>query len=86
MIVEGLRLLALGMSMVIIFLVLLVLLISFMAWFFRRFAHYFPEQQEVATAPGIPAGAAPTGLDQSTRLAIVVAAITAHRNRQRRGE
>ena len=81
MLMEGLRLLALGMSMVFIFLILLVLLIAFITWFFRRFARYFPAEQGVATVPTVPAAAVPAGLDHKTRVAIAVAAISAHRNR-----
>ena len=43
MIMEGLRLMVVGMAVVFCFLSLLVMAMNGSALFFKRFAHYFPE-------------------------------------------
>ncbi|HWV58133.1 MAG TPA: OadG family protein [Longimicrobiales bacterium] len=80
MILEGLRLVVLGMVTVFVFLILLVWLMSGSAWFFRRFGHLFPEPSPLAspTAAAVDAG----GADRA-RVAAMIAAVHAHRARRR---
>jgi oxaloacetate decarboxylase (Na+ extruding) subunit gamma len=81
MMLEGLRLMALGMTMVFVFLTLLVLLMHGSARFLRAFAQRFPEPALERPAPRGPA-AAPAAADDGARSAVVMAAI--HRHRARR--
>jgi oxaloacetate decarboxylase (Na+ extruding) subunit gamma len=82
MMLEGLRLMALGMTMVFVFLALLVLLMHGSARFFRLFAHYFPEpvlepSGGLRAAPSVAAGTR-----DAARIAAAMAAIHAHRARR----
>lgn len=78
MMFEGLRLMALGMTMVFVFLTLLVLLMHGTAAFFRVFGQYFPEPEPAAArAPG--SGEPGDG----ARIAAAIAAIHAHRAHRR---
>ncbi len=77
MLVEGLRLMAVGMTTVFAFLSLLVVLMHGSAAFFRTFADAFPE---AAPAPPPRVQAHPTA-DEDAELAVVLAAVAAHRAR-----
>jgi sodium pump decarboxylase gamma subunit len=47
----GLKLMIIGMTVVFCFLALLVLAMSVSARFFKRFAHYFPEEEPSSLGP-----------------------------------
>jgi oxaloacetate decarboxylase (Na+ extruding) subunit gamma len=81
MLIDGLRLMALGMTMVFIFLTFLVLLMYGSARFFRLFGMYFPEPAADAAGPHGMASTA-RGADEGARVAAAVAAIHAHRRRR----
>jgi sodium pump decarboxylase gamma subunit len=66
---QGLVLLIVGMATVFSFLVLLVVSMQLSAGFFRKFAHWFPEE---ASAPSAPS-------DDIGRIAVALAAIRAKR-------
>lgn len=83
MIMEGVRLMALGMTMVFVFLALLVGVMSATAWFFQRYGRYFPEATETRAARPAAAMTTPAS-DSSATVAAVVAAIHAYRARQGR--
>ncbi len=72
--VEGFRLMAVGMTTVFSFLGLLVIAIHLSARFFEQFAHLFPEPE---AARRLPSASAPTSDD--AEIAVVLAAIAAHR-------
>ena len=67
MLLEGLRLMAVGMTTVFVFLTLLVGLMHASAAFFEANAHRFPESD-----PGGP-GSSDAGQDQEVAIAIAVA-------------
>jgi sodium pump decarboxylase gamma subunit len=69
---EGLRLMLVGMTTVFSFLALLVIAMLATSIFFRKFAHLFPE--EVAPAPRATAPAPQTNLD----IAVAIAAVKAY--------
>ena len=66
---QGLIVVVVGMTTVFAFLVLLVVLMKVSAWFFRKFAHLFPEPE-----PPAPGDAS----DELSTIAIVIAAVRAH--------
>jgi sodium pump decarboxylase gamma subunit len=67
-VIEGIRLMVIGMSMVFLLLTVLVLAMHVSARFFLRYAHLFPE---AGPAPAAPAAA------EDVELAIAVAAASA---------
>ena len=79
MVWEGVQLTAVGMTTVFAFLGLLVGLMHGSAAFFEAFGHRFPALPPTETTPEAPGGAA-----HDEEIAVVVAAVEAHR-RQRRG-
>jgi oxaloacetate decarboxylase (Na+ extruding) subunit gamma len=79
MMLEGLRLMALGMTTVFVFLALLVLLMHGSARAVRAFDRRYPAP--VAEAPAA-APLAPAQADDSARVAAAMAAIHAHRARR----
>jgi oxaloacetate decarboxylase (Na+ extruding) subunit gamma len=81
MMLEGLRLMALGMTMVFVFLALLVLLMHGSARFLRAFERRFPEPAREAPAASTAAGTLPS--DDGARIAAVMAAVHAHRARRK---
>lgn len=82
--IEGLRLMAMGMTTVFVFLTLLVLVMQGSAWCIRRFGEPFPA---LAAEPGGsgPPGHAGGRRDDGSRVAAAIAAVHAHRARQRKG-
>ena len=73
---EGVQLMGIGMTTVFAFLGLLVLVMQGSAAFFRANAHLFPEPEKpAAPRPALPAN------DQA-EIAVVLAAIAAHRARR----
>ncbi len=68
---EALQLMALGISIVFVFLMLLILSIGFMSFIVQR---YFPESQEQ------PRPYSPSSHKQDIMLAAAVAAVHAYRN------
>lgn len=73
---EGVQLMGIGMTTVFAFLGLLVLVMHGSAWFFRANAHLFPE-------PELPAAPRPqVQADDHAEIAVVLAAIAAHRSRR----
>jgi sodium pump decarboxylase gamma subunit len=69
---QGIVLLIVGMATVFAFLVLLVIAMQLSARFFTAFAHLFPEETSTGTS-------APAAADETTRIAIALAAIRAKR-------
>lgn len=64
-----------GMGVVFAFLISMVVLMTGVAAFFRKFAHLFPEADaEVKKSPPSGGGAPRVEADQSTKLAVAVAA------------
>ena len=80
MLVEGFRLMAVGMTTVFAFLSLLVVLMYGSAAFFRTFADSFPEPERAGAKPR-PATAPTPAADADAELAVVLAAVAAHRAR-----
>jgi oxaloacetate decarboxylase (Na+ extruding) subunit gamma len=80
MMLDGLRLMALGMTMVFVFLALLVLLMYSSARFLRAFAQRFPEPAVELPAPRAPAAPA---ADDGARVAATIAALHRHRARRK---
>jgi oxaloacetate decarboxylase (Na+ extruding) subunit gamma len=80
MMLEGLRLMALGMTMVFVFLAVLVLLMQGSARAVRAFDRRFPPVVEV---PAAGARVEVPTADERARIAAVVAAVHAHRARRR---
>ncbi len=79
MILEGVKLAFIGMSIVFAFLVLLVLLIHFSTYLLRRITE--KEALEAALHSGRKARETRTPLDGSRLIAVVSAAVSAHRAR-----
>ena len=67
---QGLVLLVIGMATVFAFLVLLVLAMQGAAAFFKKYAHFFPEEVTKTTAPAA---------NPSAAIAVALAAIRAKR-------
>ncbi len=72
LLMQGLVLMVIGMATVFAFLVLLILAMNGSAAFFRKFAHLFPEEEQ------LPAKAA-SAMDPVAQIAVALAAIRAKR-------
>ena len=73
---QGFTLMFIGMGTVFVFLWLLVYLMNISAWFFKKYAHLFPEEQDVAQEDQ-PKKRADDGVD----IAVAIAAVQAFRSR-----
>lgn len=82
MLLEGVRLMAVGMGTVFGFLGLLVLLMQASAAFFRANAEWFPEPARAPDPIAARSPTAPALEDEGARVAAIVAAIAAHRARR----
>jgi len=85
MLVDGLKLMVMGMGAVFVFLSLMVLLIGWVARLVAPYAGLLPEAPAKAATRRPPAKAAPAPAGEDSRLtAAIVAAV--HRFRQERGD
>jgi sodium pump decarboxylase gamma subunit len=74
MIQQGLTLMLAGMGTVLLFLSIMVVVMNGTAWFFKKYAHLFPEEQhEESHLKRLTP-------DDSEEIAVVVAAIEAFRS------
>ena len=76
LLLEGLRLMLMGMGIVFAFLMMLVAALRLMSRFARRFS---PGPHAVSAAVGAPAGEGAGGPDQGELLAVISAAIARYR-------
>ena len=67
---QGLVLMVIGMATVFAFLVLLIVAMNSSAAFFRKFAHLFPEEEQISSKPVSQPGA---------EIAVILAAIKSKR-------
>ena len=81
MLTEGLSLMVVGMVTVFSFLTLLVVVLEVSARVFESYGHLWPEPVTDAPAPTAPATA--PNESRHAEIAVVLAAIEAHRRRQR---
>jgi sodium pump decarboxylase gamma subunit len=84
MLMDGLRLMALGMTTVFVFLTLLVLVMQASAWSIRRFGEPFPALAADPAGRGMP-GRAGGGQNDRARVAAAIAAACAYRAGQGKG-
>jgi oxaloacetate decarboxylase (Na+ extruding) subunit gamma len=84
MMLEGLRLMALGMTMVFVFLALLVLLMHGSGRVLRSFGQRYPEPAALpAAVPAVSPLAPASPSDDGARIAAAIAAIHRHRARRK---
>jgi sodium pump decarboxylase gamma subunit len=69
---QGIVLMVIGMATVFGFLVLLVVAMQLSANFFKKFSHLFPEAAPAASKAPVPS-------DETTQIAVALAAIRAQR-------
>lgn len=77
MLFEGINLMVVGMTTVFSFLALLVIVMQVSARFFERFGDQWPDAAEATGGPDSTPGT------QNEEIAVILAAITAHRGRKR---
>lgn len=81
MIAAGLQLMVLGMTIVFVFLILLVFLMTVTAWLVRRFLPEASATTAAASGTARGAGTAAATAPFDTHIPAIIAAITAHRKR-----
>jgi oxaloacetate decarboxylase (Na+ extruding) subunit gamma len=77
-IVDGFKLMVIGMGMVFIFLIIMVFVISFMAKILAPYAHLLEEKTVAATGPGASKKASTTKSDDI--ISAIVAAVHKYRS------
>jgi oxaloacetate decarboxylase gamma subunit len=78
MIVDGLKLLVVGMGYVVLFLAIMVLVIMMVAKAIKPFAHLVEEKAAPGRTPGKPASQG----DSKNLIAAAIAAVHMHRNKK----